>query len=181
MSTDAIEIRELALHELVLIREIDRAEQIDTLYVQHGTRLELRRGDWSAPPWDPSGEGEHSVAGQQAALDELVGGGATALGAFANARLVGIGVVVADLRPGVAQLAYLHVTSGHRTRGIGGLLSDALEGIAREAGATSIVVSATPSLNTVRFYRRRGYEPMAEPVPALLALEPEDIHMQKSL
>jgi len=44
-----------------------------------------------------------------------------------------------------------------------------------------VVVSATPSLNTVRFYQRRGYEPMAEPFAELLVREPEDIHMQKSL
>ena len=44
-----------------------------------------------------------------------------------------------------------------------------------------MVVSATPSLNTVRFYQRLGYEPMAEPLPELLELEPEDVHMQKEL
>jgi predicted N-acetyltransferase YhbS len=182
MSTDeSIETRQLTLDELGLIAEIDRSEQIDALYVQRGTRLELQRGDWSAPAWDPSGKGEHSVAGQQAALERLVRDGAIALGAFAADRLVGIGVVVTQLRPGIAQLAYLHVTSGQRARGIGGSLSDELEGIAREAGDSSMVVSATPSLNTVRFYRRRGYEPMAEPLPELLELEPEDVHMAKVL
>jgi len=44
-----------------------------------------------------------------------------------------------------------------------------------------MVVSATPSLNTVRFYQRRGFEPMAKPLPELYALEPEDVHLQKSL
>jgi hypothetical protein len=42
-----------------------------------------------------------------------------------------------------------------------------------------MVVSATPSLNTVRFYRRRGFEPMAEPLPELYELEPADVQMQK--
>jgi len=44
-----------------------------------------------------------------------------------------------------------------------------------------MVVSATPSLNTVRFYQRRGYRPMPEPLPELFALEPEDVHMEKDL
>jgi len=44
-----------------------------------------------------------------------------------------------------------------------------------------MVVSATPSVNTVRFYLSRGFEPMAEPIPELHELEPEDIHMQKRL
>jgi len=58
---------------------------------------------------------------------------------------------------------------------------DELELIARDSGDTSIVVSATPSLNTVRFYQALGYEPVAEPLPELYELEPEDVHMQKSL
>jgi hypothetical protein len=44
-----------------------------------------------------------------------------------------------------------------------------------------MVVSATPSLNTVRFYIGQGYAPMEEPLPELFALEPEDIHLEKLL
>jgi hypothetical protein len=33
----------------------------------------------------------------------------------------------------------------------------------------------------VRFYLGRGYEPMAQPLPELFELEPEDIHMSKPL
>ena len=96
-------------------------------------------------------------------------------------QLVGVGVVVVHIRPETAQLAYLYVTRHERARGVGRRLSDALENTAREAGDTSVVVSATPSLNTVRFYQRLGYEAMAEPLPELLELEPEDVHMQKRL
>ena len=48
-------------------------------------------------------------------------------------------------------------------------------------GDTGIVVTATPSGNTVRFYLGRGYRPMAQPLPELLELEPEDIHVSKLL
>lgn len=44
-----------------------------------------------------------------------------------------------------------------------------------------MVVSATPPVNTVQFYTRRGFAPAAEPLPALYALEPEDIHLSKRL
>jgi GNAT superfamily N-acetyltransferase len=181
MTGRAIEQRRLAAVELGRVGEIDRTERIDALYVQHGARLELHEGDWSAPPWDPAGEGEHSVAAQRAALERYVEAGAVALGAFDQDRLVAIGVVVPHLRPGLAQLAYLHVSDGYRASGIGRRLCDELEQIAHEAGDTSIVVSATPSLNTVHFYRRRGYEPMAEPLPELYELEPEDVHMCRRL
>lgn len=180
MDGGRIDYRRLGLDELARICEIDRTERIDALYVQCGSELELHAGDWSAPPWDGVGVGEHSVAHQRSALEELVGSGAIALGAFEGDQLVGIGVVVTHLRPGVAQLAYLHVSDGYRTRGVGSRLSDELERIAHDAGATSMVVSATPSLNTVRFYQRRGFEPMAEPLPELFELEPEDVHMRKS-
>ncbi|HUF01661.1 MAG TPA: GNAT family N-acetyltransferase [Gaiellaceae bacterium] len=81
----------------------------------------------------------------------------------------------------MAQLSFLHVSDGYRAAGIGGRLSDELERIARHAGDTEMVVSATPSENTVRFYRGRGFEPMAEPLPELFELEPEDVHMRKAL
>ena len=62
-----------------------------------------------------------------------------------------------------------------------GEINDLADEIARAAGDTSMVVSATPSLNTVRFYLGQGYAPMEEPLPELFELEPEDIHMEKPL
>lgn len=174
--------RRLVKADLRQLGQIDRTERIDTLYVQRGSQLEERAGgDWSAPPWLAEGEGEHSVAHQIAECELYLDAGATALGAFADGRLVGIGVVTPHIRPGIAQLAFLHVSNGYRARGIGGYLSDELERVAREQGDTTMVVSATPSLNTVRFYRRRGFEPMSEPLPELYELEPEDVHLEKRL
>jgi GNAT superfamily N-acetyltransferase len=181
MAGSTIEYRRLELADLARIGDIDRTERIDALYVQHGTQLELRAGDFSAPAWDPDGAGEHSVEAQRAWLERWVTAGSVALGAFHRDRLVGIGVVTPHLRPGLAQLAYLYVSDGYRASGIGSRLSDELERIAREAGDTSLVVSATPSLNTVGFYERRGFAPMAEPLPELFELEPGDVHMRKAL
>ena len=84
-------------------------------------------------------------------------------------------------RPAIAQLAFLHVSATFRAVGVGSRLCDEIERIARGAGDAEIIVSATPSENTVRFYLGRGYELMAEPLPELLELEPEDVHMRKTL
>jgi GNAT superfamily N-acetyltransferase len=176
-----IELRRMASAELSRIGEIDRTERIDALYVQHGTRLEEKSGDWSAPPWDAEGDGPHSVTRLLEQCERYLASGALAWGAFDTERLVGVGIVVTHLRPGVAQLALLHVTDGYRGLGIGGRLSDELERVARAAGDREMVVSATPSINTVRFYLGRGFEPSAEPVPELFELEPEDVHMEKRL
>jgi GNAT superfamily N-acetyltransferase len=176
-----IAYRRLIAADLARIADIDRTERIDTLFVQHGPRLEKRVGDFSAPPWVAEGSGEFSVAYQITECERHMAAGAIALGAFDGERLVGIGLVTPHIRPGVAQLAYLHVSDGYRGLGVGGQLSDELERFAREQGDATIVVSATPSLNTVRFYRHRGFEPMSEPLPELYELEPEDVHMEKPL
>ena len=95
--------------------------------------------------------------------------------------MVGIGIVVPHLRPGIAQLAFLHVSAPWRATGIGSRLFEQLEQIARSAGDSDMVVSATSSENTVRFYLGRGFEPTADPLAELVALEPEDVHMRKVL
>ncbi len=161
--------------------EIDRTERIDLLYEQRGTELVERPGTWDASAWDPDGHGEHSVLAQRQALEFYVNGGAIALGAIASGRLVGIGAVLPHVRPTTAQLAYLHISSAFRAAGIGSRLADQLEELARAAGDSDIVVSATPSANTVRFYKARGYQPMAHPLPELLEREHDDVHLRKTL
>jgi ribosomal protein S18 acetylase RimI-like enzyme len=176
-----VEIRRLAPTELARVVEIDRAERIDVIYEQHGTELVARRGNWNAPAWDLVGHGPYSVAAQHHALQHYVDAGGVALGATSGHELLGIAVVVPHLRPTIAQLAYLHVSNRFRAAGIGSRLCDDLELIARRAGDAEIVVSATPSENTVRFYMGRGFELMAEPLPELFELEPEDVHLKKTL
>ncbi len=83
--------------------------------------------------------------------------------------------------PGSRELAFLHVSAPLRATGIGSRLSEQLEQIARTAGDSDMVVSATPSENTVRFYLGRGFQPMAEPLAELFELEPEDVHLRKLL
>jgi ribosomal protein S18 acetylase RimI-like enzyme len=176
-----VELRDLERSELPRVGEIDRTERIDVLFDQHGTALVARRGRWDASPWDPEGDGEHSVAAHLDALVHYSDAGGLARGAFAGARLVGIGMVVPHIRPALAQLAFLHVSNGWRDAGIGSRLVVDLELVARQGGDTEIIVSATPSEHTVRFYMGRGFRPMAQPLPELLEREPDDIHMTKPI
>jgi GNAT superfamily N-acetyltransferase len=178
---ERVEIRRLARTELSRVGEIDRTEHIDLLYEQRGTELVERPGTWTASAWDVDGHGEHSVKAKRHELEHYVDAGGIGFGAFVDGRLVGLGVVVPHLRPAVAQLAFLHVTQTFRGSGIGGRLSSELERVARGAGDSAMVVSATPSANTVRFYQGRGFELMPEPLPELFEREPEDVHMRKVL
>ena len=102
--------------DLPRIRDIDRSEGIDVLYIQRGTQLEERHGDFDSPNWFSWGDGEHSYAEQQAYVEKLLASGAVALGAFDGERLAGIGVLFPHLRRGIAQLAYLHVSNGYPGR-----------------------------------------------------------------
>jgi GNAT superfamily N-acetyltransferase len=178
---ETIEIVQLARSEMSRVAEIDRSERIDTLVEQHGERLVERRGEWDAPAWDPRGSGEHSVEAKVRELEGYLDLGGSALAALVGDQLVGLGVVVPQRHPGVAQLAFLHVSAASRGNGIGRQLAEALEHRARDSGAQRMVVSATPTGNTVRFYLRRGFRPMAAPLPELIEVEPEDIHMSMTL
>ena len=173
--------RLMSAAELDRMGEIDRTEYIPIIYRQQGDQLTEEHHGFNVPPWFTDNEDKHSVAYHRAFTEGHLATGGTALGAFDGERLVGIGVVTPHVRPGIAQLALLHVSDGYRGRGIGRRLCELMDDIARAAGDTAMVVSATPSVNTVQFYMGRGFAPAAEPLPELYALEPEDIHLSKRL
>lgn len=178
---NALVCRQLAAGELCRLAEIDRTESITAAYTQHGEELEERIVDWQVPPFFAEGDNDHTLAYQIAFCQRHLAAGGTAVGAFDGERLVGIGVVTPHVRPGIAQLAYLQVSDGYRGQGVGRKLCEMMDDIARAAGDTAMVVSATPSVNTVRFYMGRGFRPTAEPLPELYALEPEDVHLSREL
>jgi GNAT superfamily N-acetyltransferase len=179
-------VRPISPAELSRLGEIDRSERIETIYIQHGELLEESTQSFDVPPWSPAGSDDevahaHSVPDQVGFCQWHVSRGASIFGAFVGERLVGIGLVTPHIRPGIAQLSYLHVGYGYRGRGVGRRLVAELERVAREAGDTQMVVSATPTARTVQFYMSCGYAPMAEPLAELLAEEPEDVHLSKRL
>ena len=133
------------------------------------------------PAWDPDGHGEHSVEAKLHALEHYVDRRDRAR--RVRRRTAGRHRCrrASTFGPGSRSSAFLHVSAPSRAAGVGSRLSEQLEQIARAAGDSEMVVSATPSENTVRFYLGRGFEPMAEPLAELFELEPEDVHMHKVL
>jgi GNAT superfamily N-acetyltransferase len=112
-------------------------------------------------------------------LDRFDRGG-TFLGVFDAEALIGVSVLE-SARVGRGrdqmQLAYLYVSRAYRGRGVGKQLFEAVAAFAREAGANALYVSAVPTENTVDFYLNRGCLLAPVPDPALLAAEPDDIHL----
>ena len=61
----------------------------------------------------------------------------------------------------MAQLASLHVSREHRRQGVATLLLSEACRLARQDGAQTIYVSATPSESAVGFYLSQGFSPIA--------------------
>jgi GNAT superfamily N-acetyltransferase len=177
MTRDLPEIRRLAAHELGRVVEIDVTETDDVVLVQHGRTVAETRRTWSRPARDERAWSRH-VAGWKTTLAE----GGVAWGAFVDGRLVGVIVLRRRVRPPATdQLEALFVDRAARRRGIGSALIALLEAEARAGGARVLVVSAAPSRSAVGAYLRTGFTPTDEPVPELVALEPEDVQLEKAL
>ena len=176
-ASDRIDVRELGTQDIELIRQIDRSEHIDILYTVKDGRLHPDSVEIDVPQWDAEGHGEHSSARRITEFRPVVEGGATLLGAYVDDLLAGIAIVDPSFEGTTAWFAFLHVSRAYRRRGVASALWAAGEEIATNAEATSIYVSATSSGSAVGFYTSRGCQLADPPHPALLAKEPEDIHM----
>lgn len=179
-NVEGIEIRQLRPDEFTRIAEIERKERVRVGYRMSDGKLERMDVHWDSSNWRPTGP-EHSVERFVHELSKYHAMGSTTLGAFADDRLVGVATWRPNLTETMDQLAFLHVSDGYRRQGIGSLLCDSLDALARENGARTFYVSATPSESAVGFYMSRGFAPTATPHPGLFELEPEDIHMTKDL
>ena len=172
-------VRRLEPSDVALVAAIDRSEHVDIQYRVEGGRLvEAPVFMADIPAWDPDGSGEHSVASHIAFCASVVADGGALLGAFDDEEeLMGLATVHPTFERGLAWLATLHVSRAHRRRGAASALWDAGVALARDAGARSLYVSATPTGSAVGFYLGRGCQ-LAQPVHAeLFASEPEDIHL----
>jgi predicted N-acetyltransferase YhbS len=170
-----MEMRLLTRDEVELIWTIDRSEVHHHVYELRGGQLVRTPSYFEIPGWRPE-----TVEKETPRLLDCFDRGGTFLGVFDGESLAGVGVLEST-RVGRAgdqmQLAYLYVSSAYRGSGVGTQLFEAAASLAREAGASALYVSATPTENTVDFYLNRGCVVAPEPDPRLLAAEPDDIHL----
>ena len=181
MIIETIQYRWLNESDLVMLAEIDRSEHITLTYHQEGGQLTTMAVDWQVPTWLSEGDGDHSLEQIIVFCSEHLKRGGIMKGAVVTDLLIGVGILHQDIRPSMDQLAFLHVSREYRRQGIASEITGDLCRLAREGGARSIYVSATPSESAVSFYRYHGFEPVTDPIPELYALEPEDIHLIKEL
>ena len=176
----SIAFRQLAASEVARVGDIDRTERVRIGYRVEEDQLIRMDVVWDSSPWTEEGE-EHSIPHMIHGLEEVLANGGTMLGAFDGPRLVGIATFRPHLTGTMAQLALLHVSNGYRKQGIASRLFERIEELACQSGAQELYVSATPSESAVGFYTSRGCVWTPTPHPELFELEPEDIHMIKTL
>lgn len=167
--------------EIDRLREIDRTEILQLGYSCEAGQLALMSIDWDTPNFTLEGTGEHSFAHQIDFCRGHIDAGGRMMGAFDGHQMVGVGVMRPEVRPGLAQLAYLQISNGYRRQGIASRLAEMLFQHAVATGADWVYVSATPSGSAVGFYLNQGFNPVKQPLPELYGLEPDDIHMIKDL
>lgn len=173
-------IKHLSNMEIILISEIDRSEHVTLNYVYKDGRLETKAVDWQVPRWTD----DDSVVSVGAKIKEwspLLDQGGVLIGAFEGKLLIGFTILRFHLTETMAQLAVLHVSKDYRRKGIAHALMKQVIEMAKESGATSLYVSATPSESAVGFYQSQGFKLAPKIHPELYALEPEDIHLIKTL
>jgi len=167
--------RKLSRDEIKEVWTIDRSEVIEAMYrLEHGA-LVLRPQHFDVPGWPP-GEAEKYTPILEACHDR----GGWLYGLFDDQRIIGAAVLDSRFIGKHAdrlQLEFLHVSRPYRSRGLARQLFDLAKAEAVQRGAKGLYISATPSQHTIDFYLRLGCRVTSDPDPELLALEPEDIHL----
>jgi len=173
-------IRELERDEIKRIWEdIDRSEVIENVYYLRDGELVLEEEHYDMRGWPP---GELRQCTQ--ILTDCFDRGGTFYGAFEGQKMMGAAILESKFigkNEHQLQLKFLHVSSERRNRGLGRTLFEKAAAKAKELGAERLYVSATPSENTVNFYRHLGCTVTEEIDQELFDLEPEDIHMEYTI
>lgn len=171
-----IKYRELSRKEISKLNQLDRTEIIDDIYYVRDGVLVLEKEHYDVPDWSAA-EKQSRIENLQQVFDQ----GATFTGAFDGPKLVGMSVLDHNLVQSGdhrLNLAGLWVSHPYRGKGIGKRLFQIAAEEAQKRNAKRMYVSATPSKNTVHFYKRLGCQ-RAEPIDDdLFDKEPEDIHLE---
>ena len=173
-------IRQITREEIERIwDEIDRSEAIEGIYYLRDGELVLEEEHYDLRGWAPGEREQYTPI-----LCDCFDRGGTFYGAFEDGRMVGAAVLesrfIGSYRDQL-QLKFLHVSSDCRKQGLGRVLFERAVARADELGARRLYVSATPSENTIGFYRHLGCTVTEEVDQELFALEPEDIHLEYAM
>ena len=161
------------------IREIDRSERAEAVFVVEEGVLRRIPRRVEVPPWN---DGELAETEQRIAASVACGGvllGVLDDGSLAAAAVLG-GTFLAS-GPDRLELVFLHVSRPHRRRGHASALFDEVCRRARARGAAQLYISSSDVEPAVRFYLARGCRPAAHVDPVIAERWPEDIQLELEL
>jgi GNAT superfamily N-acetyltransferase len=168
--------RNLQLHEIVRIAEIDRGEEITGHYVFENKTLKLISSYEMVSGFDPM-ELQNLLDQQRQLLED----GGKVIGVFSHNALVGVASVERRRRGtgfNYCKMDILYVSKNYRGKKIGQGLIEESKKAARLFGADKLYISATPTKHTVDFYIKHGAMLVQELDESLYRKEPDDIHLE---
>ncbi|GEK34171.1 GNAT family N-acetyltransferase [Kurthia sibirica] len=166
-----MQIRTLAYHEIPLIGAINCQETSMQSYNMSGI---LTDTPYKVNAWEPQ-----KLADFILKIEDIYFHGGVVLGAYQEARLVGIAVLDLQYISGFRlHLEALYIDQLYRRQGIGNIMVQKILQIAYEKEAEALYIRSPPSQNTVDFFSHRGAR-LAERVDSYLqALAPETIQLE---
>ena len=171
-----MEIRTLRRNEIEKVRNITRNEVVEQVYYLIDGKLVLKDEFYDMKGWNAA-ELDRSIA----RLYDICDRNGVLLGAFFGNRLIGVSVLESEFigeNKDQLQLYFHQIDSNFRHKGVGGRLFRKVVMEAKELGAKSLYISATPSKNTIGFYLHMGCRLVSKVNPELYVLEPKDIHLE---
>ena len=107
--------------------------------------------------------------------------GGSILAALQGKRIVGFGIIGPKHEDGSVELCALFVSSDMRQSGVGTILFRQLEKIAKEQGASSLLIYSNPTGSSVDFYLKQNCEIVGLADKSLVPQLPWDVIVAKSL
>ncbi|HCQ91092.1 MULTISPECIES: GNAT family N-acetyltransferase [unclassified Clostridium] len=167
--------RLLEKSELKLLSEIDRKEIVNEVYYFKNNKLEIVNEFYNIERWILEELQDYINR-----LEDIYDRNGTIYGAFDNDKIIGLAALESKFigkNNDQLKLDMLYISNNYRKKGIGKNLVNLLCEKAKDLGAKSLYISATPFKNTVNFYFAVGSKLTNEINKELYELEPYDIHM----
>lgn len=179
-----MKFREMVSTEINRIGEVNREEWIDAEYVAQPdgsgfgivTQLQRLEPPRRNPPWGGAGT-KQRIKAWKPALDL----GGLMYGAFHEQRLVGFVILNPSQRKRSAEIVAFFVDREHRRTGIGARLMQWAEEQCRHWEIEALFLYANPTISSVNFYRKHGFQITGLTAKHIVNDLPGDIVMAKRI
>lgn len=179
-----MQYREMNPEELFRIGEVNRSEKVIAEYIPQPDTTGFglvavctpHHPPQSIPPW-----GKEGVESRAADWKKQVDRGGFLYGAFDNGRLVGFALLGPIRSDDSIELVALFVDADYRRTGIGTMLMNQVEERALAMGADAMFLYANPTVSSVDFYQKSGFQIIGLISKTIVKSLPGDIVMAKKL